>query len=65
MNGEELRALVASLPVRLAREVEGGHLVFLGEPGARETAELALALADEAAAVERELAALLSAAADT
>lgn len=56
---ELLRQLAASLPARLTRTIEGGHLFFLGAKGACQTTRLALELADAAAALDQELRGLL------
>lgn len=54
-----LRSLMDSLPGRLSRYVEGGHLFFVGEKGAAATADHVQDLIGEAAAIRLELARLL------
>ena len=53
-----LRELFAGLPVRLSREVSGGHYFFLGEIGARQTINQMASLLEEIAALESEIGAL-------
>jgi hypothetical protein len=47
--------LAASLPRRLSRTIPGGHFFFVGEPGARATADLILELRVELERVQDEL----------
>ena len=58
----ELIALMDSVPERLTRSVDGGHLFFLGEAGARATARHIVELHAQAEALRQGFAAILAAA---
>jgi hypothetical protein len=54
-----LKAITADLPTRLTRHVDGGHFMFLGEDGARQTARWIAELHGEIEEVHKELEVLL------
>lgn len=62
MSGAEygaLRELVMHAPSRLSETIDGNHFFFLGEIGARQTAEAIARLEAEAAVLRADLAAML------
>ena len=61
----ELISLMDSVADRLTRSVDGGHLFFLGETGARATARHIVELHDEAEALRKGVASILAIAPDS
>ena len=55
---QTLATLISSAPERLNRVIEGGHMFFVGDEGAKETIDIVAAMRNEAALIRRELAAL-------
>lgn len=56
---ESLRTLLANVPQRLSRSVPGAHFFFLGEAGAKATAQNIVDLRREASVIDTELRTLL------
>ncbi|KAJ5979569.1 hypothetical protein N7481_006867 [Penicillium waksmanii] len=59
---DKLRALFHEAPSRMSREISGNHFFFVGENGARETADKIGALLSEGATLQSDLASILSSA---
>jgi pimeloyl-ACP methyl ester carboxylesterase len=56
----ELNALIHDAPAQLAFSVEGDHLFFVGEKGAKQTADVVVTLVDRAASINAKLTSLLN-----
>jgi hypothetical protein len=59
---DKLRALFLEAPSRMSREISGNHFFFVGENGARETADKIGALLGEGVTLQSELTSILSSA---
>ncbi|KAJ5375905.1 hypothetical protein N7509_012791 [Penicillium cosmopolitanum] len=59
---DKLRALFHEAPSRMSREISGNHFFFVGENGARETADKIGALLAEGVTLQSELTSILSSA---
>lgn len=55
---ERLFRIVAGIPRRLSRHVDGGHMFFVGQPGANSTADAIESLVSEAGLLRDEIALL-------